>query len=109
MQLTTKSFTTSPSKNYFPINLSKLTLPGPVNNRTTKQVRNKPALSPLPKNSPLCAKNKATDMAMMSGIAANRVNSPRIIKAAQKNSANTTMDKEVVDPIWKGSANRGAF
>jgi hypothetical protein len=37
------------------------------------------------------------------------VNNPRIIKAAQKNSAKTINAKEVVDPIPKGSENREAL
>ena len=81
------------------MNLSKLTLPGPVNSKVTKQARNKPALSPTPKKAPLCAKNRATDMDIIRGIQAKRVNNPRIINAAQKNSANTTKDRDVVEPI----------
>src|SRR5215216_793930 len=84
---------------YLPINLSKLTLPGPVNNRVKKQTRNKPASSPFPKKSPLFAEKRATDMAMISGIQASRVNKPSMINAAQKNSAKTTRAKDVVEPI----------
>ena len=69
---------------------------------------NNPAASPLPKKSPLCAENKATDMAMTRGIQASLVNSPMTTNAAQKNSANITSANDVVEPIWKGSANLGA-
>jgi hypothetical protein len=91
------------------MNLSRLTFPGPVNNKVIKQARNKPAASPTPKKAPLFAMNKATDIAIISGMQAIRVNKPRIINAEQKNSANTTKERDVVEPIWKGSANLGAF
>jgi hypothetical protein len=91
------------------MNLSRLTLPGPVNNKVTKHARNKPALSPTPKKAPLWAKKRATDIAMISGMQASLVNNPRIMNAEQKNSANTTREREVVEPICKGSANLGAF
>jgi len=99
---------TKHSLHYFPTILSKLILPGPVKSKTKKTIRNNPAASPLPKKSALWAENKATDIAMMSGTHANRVNSPMMIKAAQKNSAKTTSASEVVGPMWKGSANFGA-
>lgn len=48
-------------------------------------------------------------MAIIKGIVASLVNSPRITNAAQKNSANTTSASEVVEPIFKGSENLEAL
>src|SRR5512141_279135 len=84
---------------YFAINRSRLTLPGPVNSNTKNTMRNIPAASPLPKKSPPKAENKATDMAITNGIQASLVNKPMITNAAQKNSAKTTRANDVVEPI----------
>ena len=48
-------------------------------------------------------------MAMINGIVASLVNNPRITNAAQKNSANTTNAREVVEPIFNGSENLDAL
>lgn len=94
--------------NYFAIKRSRLTFPGPVNSSTKNTVINSPAASPLPKKSPLCAENNATDIAMTKGIHASLVKRPMITNAAQKNSAKTTRANDVVEPMWNGSANFGA-
>lgn len=96
-------------RNYLVINLSKLTLPGPVSSKVKKTIRNSPAASPFPKKSPPMAENNATDMAITSGMQARRVNKPSITNAAQKNSAKTTRANDVVEPMWKGSENFGAI
>lgn len=43
-------------------------------------------------------------MAITNGMVASLVNRPRMINAAQKNSAKMTSDKEAVEPTSKGSA-----
>jgi len=48
-------------------------------------------------------------MAMISGIAANLVNNPKMINAAQKNSANMVSESEAAEPIPNGSANLPDF
>jgi hypothetical protein len=88
----------NPGSDYLVINLSKLTLPGPVNNNVKKAIKNIPAASPFPKKSPPMAENKATAMAITNGIQASLVNKPMITKAAQKNSAKTTRANDVVEP-----------
>jgi hypothetical protein len=83
---------------YLAINRSRLTFPGPVISNTKNATRYNPAASPFPKKSPPIAENKATDIAINSGIQANLVNKPSIINAAQKNSAKTTRANDVVEP-----------
>jgi len=63
----------------------------------------------LPKKSPWCATNNATDIVMINGIQASLVKRPSIINAAQKNSAKIASDKDALEPIPKGSAKRPAF
>jgi hypothetical protein len=94
---------------YFTRKRSRLTLPGPANNKVAKHARNKPASSPLPKKSPWCATNNATDIVIINGIQASLVKRPSIINAAQKNSAKIASDNDALEPMPKGSAKTTCF
>jgi hypothetical protein len=77
---------------------STLILPGPQKRIVIAETRNKVAFSPSTKISPPETIKTITIMVIIIGIAANLVNKPRIRKMEQKNSANITRQREVVDP-----------
>ena len=81
------------------MNRSRLTFPGPANNKVMKQARNNPAFNPTPKKSLLLANTSATAIVIIREIDASLVNNPKTINAPQKNSANNTNARDVVEPI----------
>ena len=83
---------------YLPEIPSTLAFPGPISKIAKNAPRYNAAISPLPKKSALCTLNKATDMQMMIGTEASLVNKPITMNKPQKNSANTTSNKEIVLP-----------